>query len=170
MPLALAKYASTGRFIGFCSETEARQRIVEEAQTWVGTPYIDCQMVKGRRGGVDCAMLLVGVYGNVGLIPKDFDPRPYPAQWHINKNEEKYLGHIFPFAKEVPGPPQRAPRPGDVVMFKISLAFAHGGIVTDWPNIIHANGGPTVPEDISKNTTGKRALALMPQRFFSLWN
>jgi cell wall-associated NlpC family hydrolase len=169
MPNTLPKYANTGQFIGFANETEIRAKIIAEAMTWVGTPYISNAMIKGRRGGVDCAMLLVGVYRNIGLIPKDFDPRPYPEQWHIHKNEEKYMSHVLPFAKEVPGPPARLPKPGDVVMFKISQAFAHGGIVTNWPNIIHANGVPVYEEDISKNVIGKRALALMPQRFFSLW-
>jgi cell wall-associated NlpC family hydrolase len=151
-------------------EAEARQAIVREAQTWIGTPYHSNALVKGPRGGTDCAMLLIGVYGNVGLIPKDFDPRPYPPQWHVHRNEEKYLNYVLEFVKEVDGPPARIPKPGDLVMFKLGRVFAHGAIVVDWPNVIHAIGDDRVlPEDISKNTTGKRAFANVPQRFFSLW-
>jgi hypothetical protein len=115
-------------------------------------------------------MLLVGVYANVGLIPKAFDPRPYPPQWHVHRNEEKYLGYILNFTKETEGPPERIPLGGDIVMFKVGHVLAHGAIVTAWPNVIHAIGGSAVmPDDISKNTTGKRALWLMPKRFFSYW-
>lgn len=148
-------------------ESETRARIVAEAMTWVGTPYISNGLVKGRRGGTDCAMLLLGVYGNVGLLPKEFDPRPYPPQWHVHRSEEKYLAAVTQFVKEIPGPP----KPGDLAMFKIGLAFAHGAIVTNWPNVIHAMGNDqVVMQDVSKNIIGKRALAIVPQRFFSFWS
>jgi cell wall-associated NlpC family hydrolase len=140
------------------NEEELRAKIVSEARSWLLTPYISNGMVKGRRGGTDCAMFLVGVYRNVGLIPKEFDPRPYPPQWHVHRNEEKYLGYVTQFAKEVAGPPERMPKPGDFVMFKIGLAFAHGAIILAWPLVIHAIGNAAVvEEDVSKNTTGKRA-------------
>ena len=150
------------------TEDEARKAIVAEAKTWIGTRYVSNGMVK--EAGTDCAMILVGVYGGLGLIPPQFDPRPYPAQWHLHRNIEKYLEAILAFATEVEKPPKRAPKPGDVVMFKIGKVFAHAAIITDWPNVIHAVGGSGVlPEDISKNNTGKRALANVEQRFFSLW-
>lgn len=153
------------------TEEEGRKLIVAEAISWLGTPYISNGCIKGPRGGVDCAMILVGVYGNLGYIPKEFDPRPYPPQWHVHRNEEKYLNHVLSFAKEVSGPPDRLSLPGDVVMFFLGKVFAHGAIIIDWPNVIHAVGNDKVTlEDISKNTTGKRALAHMPQRFFSVWN
>lgn len=152
------------------AEMQMRQKVVEEARSWLNTPYVSNGMVKGRQGGTDCAMFLVGVYANVGLIPKEFDPRPYPPQWHVHRNEEKYLNYVTRFAKEIPPPAERRPLPGDFVMFKIGMAFAHGGIILDWPLIIHALGNSAVVEDdVSKNTTGKRALWNVPQRFFSYW-
>lgn len=72
------------------SETDLRARIVEEARSWLGTPYHHHAMVKGA--GVDCAMLLVAVYGAVGLLPEGFDPRPYPQDWHLHRDCERYLG------------------------------------------------------------------------------
>jgi cell wall-associated NlpC family hydrolase len=151
-------------------ENEVRAKIVEEANSWIGTPYISNGLVKGRRGGTDCAMFLVGVYAALDLIPKEYDPRPYPAQWHLHRNEEKYMEAILSFVKEVEGPPKRKPLPGDLVMFKLGRVFSHGAIIIDWPNIIHAIGNDKVlPEDLSKSITGKRALAVVPQRFFSLW-
>jgi len=150
------------------TKDEIRAAIVCEAQSWIGTPYISNGMIKGRRGGTDCAMLLVAVYQTVGLVPKDFDPRPYPPQWHIHRNEEKYMNFVLRFAKEVAPPPEREPLAGDIVLFKIGHAFAHGAIITKWPNVIHALGMSIVtPADISRATTGKRALWFVEKHFFS---
>ena len=81
------------------SESEVRQRIVDEAKSWVGTPYVSNGMIKGKRGGTDCAMFPLAVYAACGLIPKEFDPRPYPPQWHVHRNEEKYVEYVLRFAE-----------------------------------------------------------------------
>jgi cell wall-associated NlpC family hydrolase len=151
------------------TEEETRKAIVAEAESWINTPYVSNGMVKGRRGGVDCAMILIGVYRNVGLLPPDFDPRPYPFQWHLHRSEERYLNGIIQYAKEVPGPPERMPLPGDLVTFKISLTFAHSAIVVDWPWLIHAGDSGVEKIDLRTQVIGKRALAHAPQRFFSMW-
>lgn len=149
------------------TEDELRSEVVREAKEWIGTPYISNGLIKGA--GTDCAMLLIGVYRNTGYLPVDFDPRPYPAQWHVHQGEERYMNYVHKFADTVPGPPERLPKPGDIVMFKIGRVFAHAGIITVWPNIIHALGRDRVmAEDISKNTTGKRALWKVKQKFFAL--
>lgn len=146
------------------TEAEERAAVVAEAQSWIGTPYISNGATKGS--GTDCAMLLIAVYSAVGLIPV-FDPRPYSPQWHVHRNEEKYMEYVLRYAKEIDGPPL----PGDLVMFKIAKLFAHGAIVTKWPYVIHALGnGAVVPEDLSKNTIGKRALWTVPRRYFTLWS
>lgn len=150
------------------NEQEMRRRVVDEAESWVGTPYVSNGLIKGRRGGTDCAMILVGVYGNVGLIPKEYDPRPYPAEWHVHRNEEKYMEQVLRWAMEVPGPPEREPLPADLVMFKVGRVFAHAAIIVKWPNVIHAVGGDKVGHaDISKDVTGKRALWMIPKTFFT---
>ncbi len=99
--------------------------------SWLRTPYHHCADVKGA--GVDCAMLLVRVYQAAGLVP-DFDPRPYSTQWHLHRSEEKYLGFLLQYATQV-----EEPEPGDVVVYRFGRCFAHGGIVIDWPVIIHAH-------------------------------
>ena len=149
-------------------EEEARSAIVSEALTWVGTPYHSNAMVK--KGGTDCVMLLVAVYQKLGLIPSDVDPRPYPPEWHIHQRDDLYMKGIVKYSHEVRGPPERAPKPGDLVMFQVGRLFAHGAIIIAWPNVVHARSGNMVQlEDISKNTIGKRALWLLPKRFFSIW-
>lgn len=145
------------------TEEEGRAAVVREAMSWIGTPYHSNAMVKGA--GTDCAMLLLAVYSDIGLIPR-FDPRPYSPTWHIHRNEEMYMRYIMQHSSEFAGPPL----PGDVVMFKIGKLFAHGAIVTQWPYVVHALAGAKVTwDDISKNTVGKRALWTVPRRYFTLW-
>lgn len=149
-------------------ERRMRAAIVAEAETWIGTPYISNAVIKGRRGGTDCGMLLIGVYGALGFVPKEFDPRPYAPDWHVHRNEEKYIEFVERFATEVDIPPKRIPLPGDLMMFHIGRVFAHAAIITDWPNAIHAVSQDSVlPVDILANNTGKRALANVPWRVFS---
>lgn len=108
----------------------SRDKIIGEALSWLNTPYHHEADVKGA--GVDCAMLLVRVYHAAGLIPA-FDPRPYPADWMLHRDEERYLGWVKQYADQV-----TAPQPGDVVLYKVGRCFAHGAIVLAWPDIIHA--------------------------------
>lgn len=69
-------------------------------------------------------MLLVRVFVDAGLVPT-FDPRPYPQDWHLHRDDERYLGFVFERATEV-----EHPQPGDVVVFRYGRAYAHRGIVT----------------------------------------
>lgn len=112
------------------TEAEQRAAVVAEARTWLGTPYHHAAGVK--RAGVDCAFLLIRVYAAVGLI-ETFDPRPYPADWHLHRDQERYLGWVHQYARPVP-----APLPGDIVLFKFGRCVSHGAIVVDWPTVIHA--------------------------------
>ena len=91
------------------NETDARAAVVAEARSWIGTPYHHCADVKGRRGGVDCAMLIVRVYCDLGMV-ETFDPRPYPPDWMMHRDEERYLGFLMARARAVTSPerPQRA--------------------------------------------------------------
>ena len=115
-------------------DIEGRQRaaVVAEARSWIGTPYHNCADIKGA--GVDCGMLLVRVFVDTGLCPP-FDPRPYPADWHLHRGEERYLGFIFDRCCEV-----AQPLPGDVMVLRYGRCYSHGGIVTR-PNpltMVHA--------------------------------
>lgn len=99
--------------------------------TWLRTPFRDCSDVKG--GGVDCAMLLVRVFVATGIVAP-LDPRPYSSQWLLHHDEEKFLGIVSRLGKEV----DRAPIPGDVIVYKFGRCFAHGAIVIDAGHVLHA--------------------------------
>jgi cell wall-associated NlpC family hydrolase len=148
------------------TEVEERQRVVREAQSWLGTPYHDNGDVKGA--GVDCGMLLVRVYVDTGLVPA-FDPRPYPAQWSLHQKAERYLEIVRTYAHEIPGPPL----PGDIAMFKFGLTYSHGAIVVAWPRLIHANppghAACRYVDDVFMDSTFIRLMRDMPPKFFSIW-
>jgi len=107
-----------------------RQLIIDEARTWLGTPYHHQGRVKDA--GVDCAMLLAEVYHACNLIPY-IDPTPYPPDWHFHRDEERYLGWVRRYAH-----PVDVPQPGDIALFQFGRCISHGAIVVAWPTIIHA--------------------------------
>ncbi|MFZ6686580.1 C40 family peptidase [Undibacterium sp. SXout11W] len=109
---------------------EKQAEIVAEAKTWLQTPYHHHGDVKGA--GVDCAMILVEVYHACGLIPK-IDPRPYPPDWHLHRDAERYLGWVEQYAD-----PVETPEPGDIAVFQFGRCVSHAAIVIDWPLVLHA--------------------------------
>jgi cell wall-associated NlpC family hydrolase len=111
---------------------DLRTRIVLEARSWIGTPFVHQGAVKGV--GVDCLQLVIGVGKNVGVLPADFEgPTSYPRGWFLRSS--RYLDDLQPYLEPVVGEPQ----PGDVALFRIGRAPAHSAIVTAWPRIVVAD-------------------------------
>lgn len=108
------------------------EMIIEEARSWIGTPYHHMGYVKGPKGGVDCGMLPIGVYSKVGLFPF-FDPRPYPRQFHMHRQEEWYQTLVRERITLC-----EKPVPGGLALWKVGRIFSHGSIVTEWPRVVHA--------------------------------
>lgn len=117
--------------------SEARAAVVREAMSWIGTPYHHAAGVKGA--GVDCAFFLIRVFQACGLAPYDLDPRPYPRDWHLHQDGERYLGWIERYCHQV-----IEARPGDIALFKFGRCVSHGAIVTAWPMVIHSWAGEGV--------------------------
>jgi NlpC/P60 family putative phage cell wall peptidase len=113
------------------SLSERQAAIVAEAESWLSTPYHHAACVKGV--GVDCAMLPVRVFGDLGLLPP-IDPRPYPHDWMLHRDDERYLGWVERYAD-----PVNTPAPGDLVLFRVGRCLAHGGIVIGPDLMIHAD-------------------------------
>jgi cell wall-associated NlpC family hydrolase len=108
-------------------EAAQRAAVVAEARSWIGTPYHNCADIKGA--GVDCGMLLVRVFVDTGLCDP-FEPRPYPADWHLHRSEERYLGFVFDRCAELDVAAGETPQPGDVIVFLYGRCYSHGGIIT----------------------------------------
>lgn len=145
-------------------ELTDRARVVAAARQWIGTPYHHMADVKGA--GCDCAMLLVRVYCDLGLI-EPFDPRPYPRDWHLHRGEERYLGFLLARARLV-----ARPQPADVVLFRYGRCFSHGGIVTvaEPLTIVHAfaPAGRVLEESLPHNA--ELCARLGEARFASYWD
>ena len=119
-------------------ETALRRQVVEEAMSWLRTPYMQQQDKKG--GGVDCSMLLVRCWVDTGIL-QPFDPRPYSPNWHMHKEEEKYLAWMDTLAVPIK---REELDIADVLLFKVGKCFAHAGIVTELSpdgriKIVHAH-------------------------------
>jgi NlpC/P60 family putative phage cell wall peptidase len=111
-----------------------RAAVIAEAMTWIGTPWRHMARLKGV--GVDCANLPIAVYAASGLIA-DFDPPPYPRDWHVHKREERITPVIERFGREIE--PETA-RVADLLVFKIGHVFSHCAIVVDPGRVgIHAS-------------------------------
>ena len=145
-------------------DTVDRARVVAEARRWIGTPYHACADLRGI--GVDCGMLIVRIYVDLGLLPP-FDPRPYPADWHLHRGEERYLDHLREHCRE-----RWAPKRGDVATFRYGRCWAHGAIVTrEEPlTVIHAfSPAGCVLEEVVERNAALCAKSRAP-RFFTLWS
>jgi cell wall-associated NlpC family hydrolase len=110
-----------------------RAAIIEEAKTWLGTPWHHEARVKGA--GVDCGMFILGVCENLGLTPHVVPPH-YGPDFMLHRSDEWYVEIILKFADEIFSEPYL---PADAVVFKHGRIYSHGGIIVNWPLIIHAS-------------------------------
>jgi hypothetical protein len=88
--------------------------------------------------GVDCGQLLAGVYIGAGFFKPDemLLPEYYSLSVAQHKESTEYVEQIMRFMREIP---ESEVQPGDVVVYKLGLAFAHAAIVVEWPTfVIHA--------------------------------
>jgi cell wall-associated NlpC family hydrolase len=125
---------------------QEREAIVAEASSWLATPYHHQSFIKGV--GVDCAMILHEVYGTLFPEVAELKIEHYPPDWHMHRDDERYLNIVKHYADEV-----AEPKPGDIVVVRFGRAFAHGGIVVKYPICIHAymEAGSVVLEDFVAN-------------------
>jgi hypothetical protein len=145
-------------------EASQRDRVCEVARTWVGTPFHDHGEIKGV--GTDCAKLLKCVFVEAGVI-EDFDIGYYSSQHFMHQSDERFLGWVSKFAREIP---QEAARYGDVAIYHVGRCFAHGAIIMPpgWPRIVHAHyaSRQVVADTGTKPRLGTRTKAV---KFFTFW-
>lgn len=137
---------------------EQRQAVITEARTWLRTPYHHKAKVKGA--GIDCGQLLVAVYVACGFV-EPFETGDYSPDWMLHREEERYLNWVKKFAIETDNP-----LPGDIVVWKFGRCISHGGIVVEWPKIIHA----FMPEKMCVLGDGEKGtFANRKPMFFTIW-
>lgn len=117
-----------------------RLEIVEEAKTWIGTPYRHQASVKDV--GADCLGLLRGVWRKFfGEEPWTIEP--YSPDWAEAIGEDRLLQELRMYFEEIP---QGQAQPGDILVFRMATgAIAkHVAILSDTGRIIHAYWGKAV--------------------------
>lgn len=116
---------------------EWRQQLVDEARTWLWTPYQHRGRVKGV--GVDCGGLIYEVYGK-WFGPFAPFPETYPPDWAVHRRNELYLDFIKPYVV-----PVILPIVGGITLFRYGANYSHAAIYTEKNTFIHAwgmtNGG-----------------------------
>ena len=116
------------------------ERVVREAQTWVGTPYRHQASRKGV--GCDCLGLVRGVWRELyGTEPEVH--KPYSADWAETGGPDAMLDAARRCFIEKP---KEAMAAGDVILFrwKPTHAAKHAGIVMSDSAFIHAYEGHAV--------------------------
>lgn len=116
------------------AEQGARLRVCIEALSWLGTPYHPHGRIKGA--GVDCATILAEVFAAAGLVAP-LELGDYAPDWHLHRNEEKYLAGIEAHAHRSNCALADA-LPGDIALFKYGRTISHGAIVLTSPLVIHS--------------------------------
>lgn len=108
----------------------SRATVIEEAKSWIGTPFHHAARVKGA--GVDCLMLLAEVYERAG-VAGHIEPPFYVPDWHLHRDAERYMEGLLRYAG-----PIDTPNAGDIALFRFGRTFSHGAILVEWPRLIHA--------------------------------
>lgn len=147
-----------------------RVRVVVEGRRWVGTPYHHHANVLGS--GVDCAQLLSESFFGAGLVDR-FDVGKYNHDWHLHRNEEKYLEVVETYCRRIDDTeaslrdrPDLWVAPADILVWRVGRTFSHGALVTEWPYIIHSYFPSNMVEEVSIIGT---PMAKRPMRIYSFW-
>jgi NlpC/P60 family putative phage cell wall peptidase len=121
-----------------------RERIIAEARSWIGTPYLHQTSLKGV--GSDCLGLLRGVWRAMAGSEPEPAP-PYGAGLIDTGGGELLLEAARRNLREID--PTRF-RGGDVLLFRWRphLPARHVGIATSQCAMVHAQSGSAVAEII----------------------
>lgn len=138
--------------------TPFRSRIVEEARSWIGTPYV--HQAATKRAGTDCLGLIRGIWRHVvGTEPETVPP--YTQDWAEPGRQEV----LWDAAQRwmIPKDPAKA-EPGDVLLFRLrdGVIAKHLAVLTaggDVPYFIHAYNGHGVVESALSAPWKRRVVA-----------
>ncbi|SNY92807.1 putative phage cell wall peptidase, NlpC/P60 family [Cohaesibacter sp. ES.047] len=121
------------------ADTVLRQRVIDEALSWTGTPYTHQASCKGA--GCDCLGLIRGVYRAFWLEPET--PPPYSPDWAEAGGRETLAEAAHRYLIPVP---IAARTPGDVLLFRYKRGFPakHAGILINPTQFLHAQHGGSV--------------------------
>lgn len=111
-----------------------RHAVVAVALSWRFTRFHHRARRKGV--GVDCGQFLLACYEEPG-VTEPVKVGFYHFEWFLHDAENPYEEPLRKIAHELAGPPARMPLPGEAVLWRFGKHFSHGGIVIEWPRVIH---------------------------------
>lgn len=104
---------------------QARQAVVDAAQSWIGTPFYPHMAKKGV--GADCVHLALAIYQEAGLVPTRVElPKEYRLAGGDHLEKSLVLSWL-----ETCGyvEPDTGPFLGDVITLRVGRVDHHVGIV-----------------------------------------
>ena len=132
--------------------------IVEEARTWIGTPYVHQMAMRGA--GTDCLGLVRGIWrAIVGQEPET--PPAYSMDWSEPQGQELLWGAAL---RHLAVKDRAEPALGDVILFRMrdGSVAKHLGIQSELgqaPRFIHAYSGHGVVESPLSAPWARRVVA-----------
>ncbi len=110
-----------------------RRNVVREAKSWIGTPYKHYTSKKGL--GADCALFVMQVYANLGLI-KEYKPAFYSPDWAMHKPVgEKFEESVKQYCDETSKDKLAL---GDLILYYFGKCMSHAAILIESDMIIHS--------------------------------
>ncbi len=112
-----------------------RRHIIDEALSWVGTPWVHMQRCK--HVGVDCIQVTGAVGIAIGSLTEEqvMAVPYYSTQWHLHRTNQLLMNTLKSMGfTEVP---LAQKQPGDVLLFQYARALAHSGIYLGDENVLH---------------------------------
>lgn len=135
-----------------------RERILSEARSWIGTPYV--HQMAAKAAGCDCLGLVRGVWRAVkGAEPER--PPAYSRDWSEPQGEERLWEAA---TRHLVRKPLGEAAPGDVILFRMKdgSVAKHLGIqsgVGEAARFIHAYSGHGVVESPLSAPWARRIVA-----------
>jgi cell wall-associated NlpC family hydrolase len=121
---------------------EGRARMVEEARSWIGTPYRVGGMVKGA--GCCCGSLVLAVFQACGrALGEKFGVASSDCWQHWKEEQYQFrlMKHAVKIAEALTRPgAASAALPGCIALVRVgsNRCYNHAGIVTEWPMVVHS--------------------------------
>jgi cell wall-associated NlpC family hydrolase len=143
------------------NELEFREAIVEEAMTWIGTPYLKNGRIKGV--GCNCAQFVYGVALGAGVLANPKEPRWFTEQMAIHSREERLIEYVKSYGGvEIE---EEDSTMGDLVLYKNGKGHGHAAIIINIPEIIHC----LAPHGVQMGIINEGRLSAYSRRYFTLW-
>lgn len=154
-------------------ELERRMAVVIEARSWLGTPYVLGARIRGA--GCDCVTLIAEVMISAHIMPAAAVNGAfakfgnYSGDWFHNTTTQRYLLAIMRFGKHMMDTrcfANNRVEAGNIILTKCAQSknWNHGGIVVQWPHVVHAYSERVSEVDVSVHHvwTGNEIAVLDP--------